>query len=133
MSEIAQRLARTRPDISLTVLGATLDDLNLMRSSNVFVTGAVAPGEFDDLADALGVGKLLVSTTRPLFGHPMLTAVRSSHLPAAYFDWSAGLVKTDKNDLPIDPGASMDEIVEALGRWIHNPEVVERNRSSLGA
>ena len=119
MSEIAGRLARTRPDISLTVLGATLDDLGLMRSGNIFVTGRVDPREFDDLADALGVGRLLISTTRPLFGHPILIAVQSSDLPAAYFDWSAGRVTAKAEDLPLDPGASLDEIVGGLARWIN--------------
>src|SRR5262249_49807993 len=123
ISEIALRLARTSPEISFTVLGSTRDDLSLMRSGNIFVTGTVEAAEFDHLADALGVGQLLVSTTRPLFGHPILTAVRSSHLPTAYFDWSAGQIKANENDLPIDPGASMEEIVETLGRWMRSPVV----------
>ena len=113
--------ARVQPDISFTVLGATFDDLILMRSGSVFVTGAIEAGEFDHMADAYGVGQLLVSTTRPLFGHPILSAVRSSHLPTAYFDWSSGHIKANKNDLPIDPGASMEEIVETLGQWMHSP------------
>ena len=121
MSEIARRLNRMRPLISVTVIGAALDDIDLMRSSNVFVTGMVSAEEFEREVDALGPGYLFVSTTRPLFGHPVLSAAHSSSLPTAYFDWSTGRIKPNKKDLPIDPGSSLDDIIGALDRWIPVP------------
>jgi hypothetical protein len=89
-----------------------------MRGGNVFVTGAVGAEEFERLVDALGVGQLFVNTTRPLFGHPVLSAVRSSPLPTAYFDWSMGRIRAKKKDLPIDPRSSLDDIISALSRWM---------------
>jgi GT2 family glycosyltransferase len=121
MSEIARRLNRMRPLISVTVIGAALDDIDLMRSANTFVTGAVSAEEFEREVDALGPGYLFVSTTRPLFGHPVLSAAHSSSLPTAYFDWSTGRIKPNKKDLPIDPGSSLDDIIGALDRWIPVP------------
>ncbi len=86
--ETARQLTRLRPDISLTVIGAALDDLGLMRGSTTFVTGTVEPEEFESLIRMLGVEYLFVCTTRPLFGHPILLTAFSSSLPTAYFDWS---------------------------------------------
>ena len=49
MHEIAHKFRSLRPDISITVIGATLDDIGLMRSDNVFVTGAIEAKEFESL------------------------------------------------------------------------------------
>jgi O-antigen biosynthesis protein len=118
VSETARQLSRLRPDMLMTVIGAALDDIGLMRSSNAFVTGAVDPEEFEDLVDALGVGHLFVSAARPVFGHPTLSIAFSSCLPTAYFDWSAGQCVPIKQDLAIDPRSSFAELIGALDRWI---------------
>jgi GT2 family glycosyltransferase len=118
MSEIARGLSQMRPPISVTIIGATLDDIDLMRRSSAFVTGAVSAEEFEAEAAALGLEYLFVSATQPLFGHPILSAAHSSPLPTAYFDWSGGHIKPQKKDLPIDPGSSLDDIIAALDRWI---------------
>ena len=107
-----------RPETSITVVGATLDDIGLMRSSDVFVTGAIDAEEFDSLTESLGLEYLFIAETRPLFGHPVLTAAKSSILPTAYFDWSKGRVKARKRDLSIDPAISLDGIVGALDQWM---------------
>lgn len=118
LGALAQALVEARPDVSITVIGATFDDINLMRQANVFVTAAIEPDEFERLIFSLGVGRLFVSATRPLFGHPILSAVRATCLPTAYFDWSNGCCKSNKRDLPIDPGASLGELVDAVSRWM---------------
>jgi hypothetical protein len=105
----------------VTVIGAALDDIGLMRSSSAFVTGRVEPGEFESLVDALGVEHLFVSTPRPLFGHPNLSIALSSRLPTAYFDWSAGRNIPKRKDLAIDPRSSFPDLVSALGRWMPEP------------
>ncbi len=121
MRETARQLGRLRPDISMTVIGATLDDIGLMRGSNAFVTGAVEPGEFEHLVDALGVEHLFVSTTQPIFGHPNLAIAFSSRLPSAYFDWSVGQSTPKKKDLAIDPRSSLADLIGALDRWMPKP------------
>ena len=77
MRQIAQGLNAVRPAVSITVLGTTLDEIGLMRSSKAFVTGAVEASEFDQLTNSLGVSHLFVSATAPLFGHPISAAVFS--------------------------------------------------------
>jgi GT2 family glycosyltransferase len=118
INEIARQLGKIRPDISITVIGAALDDIDLMRSSNVFVTGAVDPEEFEHLIDVLDVGNLFVSTTRPLFAHPILSIVSSFSLPTGYFDWSRGHVTSKKTDLPLDPRSPLDDLIGALSQWM---------------
>jgi GT2 family glycosyltransferase len=118
MNEIARSFAKTRRDVSITVIGATLDDIGLMRSSNAFVTGIVDADELDDVVNALGLGSLFLCTTGPLFGHPIQSVVFSSPLPVAYFDWSAGRIKPKKKDLPLDPKLSIADVMDGLSRWI---------------
>jgi O-antigen biosynthesis protein len=118
MMEIARALRGTHPDLSLTVLGATLDDIGLMRIGNTFVTGAVGPMEFGRVAKAYGLQALFVTVARPLYGHPILTRAFNSSLPTAFFDWSMGRCKTRRGDLSLDPHASLGDIIAALGRWM---------------
>ena len=118
MGAIAQNFIGVRPEVSFTVIGSTLDDLALMRRGHVFVTGAVDVEEFDDTVKAYGIDYLFFCTTRPLFGHPIQQAARSSFLPTAAFDWSMGRVKPKSNNLAIDPGSSLDELVAVLSRWM---------------
>jgi O-antigen biosynthesis protein len=118
ISETARELGRIRPDISMTVIGATLNDIELMRNSNAFVTGPVDPSEIEQLTATLGVKCLFISTTRPLFAHPILSAAFSSGVPTAYFDWSMGRSQSKKMDLAIDPRLSLEAIVSALNGWM---------------
>jgi O-antigen biosynthesis protein len=121
MREIARRLNKLRPTMAITIIGAVIDDIGLMRSTNAFVTGAVNAEEFEREVASLGLSHLFLCATQPLFGHPILLVAESSSLPTAYFDWSAGGIKPKKKDLPIDPGASLDDITSALDRWIAAP------------
>ena len=121
MCETARTFTGLRPDLSITVIGSTLDDIGLMRSSNVFVTGTIAAEEFEQVADALGVTNLFLTMTQPLFGHPISSVVLSSHLPIAYFDWSEGRNKPRKKDLPIPSRSSLDDLIGALTRWMAKP------------
>jgi hypothetical protein len=118
MTETVRVLSRVRPDVPITIIGATLDDIALMRNTSAFVTGAVAPDEFEQLVAALGVTCLFISTVRPLFFHPILSIVSSLSIPIAYFDWSMGCDKVRKNDLAIHPGTSLEDLVDGLKQWI---------------
>jgi hypothetical protein len=117
MGEIARAFSKIRPDLSILVIGATPNDMSLMQNANTFVTGAVDAKEVERLAESLGLERIFISTTRPLFGHPVISAVQSCLLPIAYFDWSKGRTKPDKDDLPINPNVSLDELVDALSEW----------------
>jgi GT2 family glycosyltransferase len=117
MSEVACALRITRPDVSLTILGATLDDIGLMRFGNTFVTGAVQPAELQHLVKMYELQSLFVSVTRPVFGHPLLVHCFRCSLPLAFFDWSMGRLTLTQGDLALDPRSSLTDIVTALGDW----------------
>jgi len=118
MSQIARWFRAERADVSLTVIGATFDDLGLMRIGNAFVTGAVDAAELERAIAAYALQCLFVSVARPLFGHSLLSLAFNLPLPVAYFDWSRGRLKARRGDLPLDPDASLDGILSALGRWM---------------
>ena len=120
MTETARQLSSIRPDIATTVIGATLDDVELMRSSKAFVTGTLDDQEFDHLVDTYGITNILISVTRPIFAHPILSRAALSHLPTAYFDWSAGRVKARKYDLAIDPKLPLSNLIGVLNDWMPN-------------
>jgi O-antigen biosynthesis protein len=121
MGEIARGVSKTRPDLSISIVGATPDDMTLMQNPNTFVTGAVEAKEFERLTVSLGLERIFITATQPLFGHPIMSAVQSCLLPIAYFDWSGGHSKPGKDDLPIDPNASLGELVDALSEWMLQP------------
>ena len=118
MREIAHALTDARPDVTVTVIGATLDDFSLMRIGNTHVTGAVHDADLEQVAESYRLDVLFASVTQPLFGHPLLTAAFNSSRPLAYFDWSMGRVKPTKGDLPLDPNLTLEAIVAELKRWM---------------
>jgi GT2 family glycosyltransferase len=123
MREIARQLDALRPNVSMTVIGAALDDIALMNGSSVFVTGAVEPHEFQRLVEILGVEQLLICAVRPIFGHPILSAAFSIGCPIAYFDWSPAQSTSKSKDLMISPRSSLAGIVSALDRWLPESKV----------
>jgi GT2 family glycosyltransferase len=118
IEQIARIFCSERPDVSFTVIGATLDDLGLMRIGNTFVTGGVGPADFTRMVKAHALQCLFVSVCRPLFGHELQSLAINSPLPVAYFDWSKGHATVRQGDLPIDPKATIDGIVSALRAWM---------------
>jgi len=118
IQEVARALSKRRPDVTIAVVGTTLDDRALMRRSGVFVTGPVHGGDFERVVTALGLGRLFVPATRPLFAHPTQSIAHSLSLPVAYFDWSKGRAKSSRKDLPIDPDCSFADLVGTLDQWM---------------
>ncbi|MGO9759154.1 MAG: glycosyltransferase family 2 protein [Roseiarcus sp.] len=119
--EIARAFRARRPEISITVLGATLDDLGLMRIGDVFVTGRVEVAEFERLIGASRLDALFLGLTEPLFGHPIVSLTHNARLPVAYRDWSAGVVEPRKGDLPIPARAPLDAVIDNLAQWLARP------------
>ena len=119
--DIACAFRLVRPDVSLTVLGTTFDDVGLMRIGNTFVTGAVDAWEFPHIVKAHGLQSLFLSVSRPIFGHPILLRCLRCVLPVAFFDWSLGRITPREGDLPLDPRSSLGDIVAALDHWLPMP------------
>ncbi len=116
--EIARAFRERRSDVSIVVIGATLDDLALMRLGNVFVTGRYEAAEFERLIRANRIGALFVNLSRPLFGHPVVAKALSARLPAAYRDWSAGGLEPRPGDLAIAARANLHAVADALVKWL---------------
>jgi O-antigen biosynthesis protein len=121
MGEVARIFSKIRPDLSISIIGATADDMSLMQNANTFVTGVVEAKDINRLAASLGLERVFISTTQPLFGHPIMSAIQSCSLPAAYFDWSRGRSKPSSKDLTINPNASLGELVDVLSEWMAHP------------
>jgi GT2 family glycosyltransferase len=118
MLDIALAFSRSRPNVSLLVLGETLDDLALLRVANTYVTGPLDATELGEAFRGYGLQALFLCTTLPLFGHPAQTVALNAPVRAAYFDWSAGRCRPRRGDLPIDPRASFQDVVSAIGAWV---------------
>jgi hypothetical protein len=118
MCQIARGLGQLRPDLSITIIGATVDDIDTMRSSNAFVTGAVGAEEFKRVVAAHNLGRLFIGSTQPLFGHPIQSAAQSLSVPIAYFDWSRGRIRPNRKDLAIDPYQSLTHFIDVLSHWM---------------
>ncbi|MDX8482951.1 glycosyltransferase [Mesorhizobium sp. VK24D] len=120
MRFLAGVLRERRADLSITVVGSTLDDYGLMRFGNTFVTGSVETAEFDWVLKSYSLQSLFLCATRPIFGHPLATLSLNSALPVAFFDWSLGRLTPRNGDLPIDPGSNLSNITSSLCDWLES-------------
>ncbi|WP_158814054.1 glycosyltransferase [Methylocapsa sp. S129] len=118
LGSIARAFTSARPEVFITVIGATLDDFNLMQFGNISVAGKVDENEFARVIEAYRLDALFVSAARPLFGHPAMSLAASSALPVSFLDWTMGEIKPRQGDLAIDPRSDLDAIVGALAKWI---------------
>lgn len=117
IAAVAKAADGKRPGPAIAVIGKTLNDLELMKNPNVSVTGAIDQDEIDDLLRHYGVKALLVGARRPVFGHPLIGALLASRFPVALFDWSAGRVAAERNNLLLDPALSNLEAAKAVRNW----------------
>jgi len=118
LQNLVRSLADEHSDLQIVVFGGTLNDLGLMRSDNVFVTGPVTATELADAIRFYQVQSLLLCGARPLFGHPLQNAALESGLPLASFDWVSGQRKAAKSGLALDPRASAGTLAGAVGQWM---------------
>lgn len=117
IQDMARTLNRELPERPIVVIGATIDDLALMRLDNVHVTGNVQAAERDQVLRQYDIGALVVPIQRPLFGHPAIAGF-AGRAPTASFDWSFGDVSPHPGDLALDPQATSSEINRSLVSWL---------------
>jgi GT2 family glycosyltransferase len=121
MDRVARALRRDRSGTEIVVIGHTLNDLELMKLGNVFVTGRIETKELDRTLRQYGVKAVFAVMRRPLFGHPMIAALAAADFPVALFDWSCGQTRAqaraDASDLVIDPYAPDEAVASRLKRW----------------
>ena len=129
LRSLSLHLSTAAPTIKIVVLGRTLDDLKLMQSTNLFVTGPIESGDIETLLQGHGIGKLLIGTTDPLFGHPLVAHAEAARLPTARLEWIRSTKAARKGDLHIDVSRPLEDIVEAVTRWVSS----KRPRHGIGA
>ena len=115
---IARTMRLANPEVSITVIGSTPNDLHLMQIDNTFVTGPIEPVDLDWVTQSYGPLALFLASTRPIFGHPITEFVFKSAIPVAFFDWSAGQLKPRKRDLALAPGTSLIQMTTLVRRWL---------------
>ena len=115
--DLARAIRLTHPELSIVVVGSTLDDLGLMKIGSVFVTGPVELEQIPRVVDHYGLAALFVATRRPQFGHPLTDGLAGSELPTAFFDWSFGAFPGKPSDLSLDPRATIEALAAALTGW----------------
>jgi GT2 family glycosyltransferase len=118
IATVARAFKGVRPDLTLTVLGTTLDDAALMRIGNTHVTGAVDDEKIETLYDSYDLDALFVCPTQPLFGHPHITSAWQSSRPIAYFDWSNGNVSSRPGDLALAAELAVDALLAEVDHWL---------------
>jgi O-antigen biosynthesis protein len=124
LSEDCQRLLATidatfAGSTDVVVLGRTLDDLELMKSASIFVTGSVPFDEFESVARHHNVSRIFLVSTKPLFGHPFQRYLSTRDFPLAYFDWSMGGLNGRPGDILLDPATDDREIAGQIKSWCH--------------
>lgn len=117
MQDLLRQAVQAKPDQAFVVIGATIDDFGLMASGNAFVSGELDDGDMAGVLRRYGIGRLVLPSRRPLFGHPVFVAAKASRLPMAFFDWSFGTQRPRRGDLAIDPRCDVEEAFAAIRDW----------------
>jgi len=116
MRDLALTLRRLAPELTVVVLGATLDDIGLMRIGNVFVSGAVEPEEIPSATHLYGIRALFAACPSSSPG-PRVAAAAAAPLPVAWLDRRPGRGGGD-NDIAVPPGCSGLELAARLHTWL---------------
>ena len=112
------RMFRLRDvDASIVVFGQCIDELGIMASGNIFVTGAVARHEYPQIIRQYGIGRLFSPYRTRRF--QMLDEVGAlCALQKGYFDWSFGSLEIDDGDLALDPRICVERAALEVGAWL---------------
>ena len=112
------RMFRLRDiDLSIIVLGQCVNELGVMASGNIFVTGAIAREEYPHVIRQYGIGRLLSPyRTRHFRMVDELGALCG--LQKGFFDWSFGALEIDHGDLALDPRICVDRAALEVGAWL---------------
>lgn len=102
----------------LVVIGATADDLGLLRAGGLMIIGAAMPGEIAPLAHRLRLSHMLAVSSGPNFGTPAGNALTGLDLPLAQFDWTRPTRATAPPDLWLSPDDDDEALAEQLAIWL---------------
>jgi hypothetical protein len=119
VSELSAQFAPFGADIRILVIGATLNDLSLMAAGNVYVTGAVAPGEMRAIAEIYRCAAVVLPYRGSGF-HALESGGDILACPRAFYDWSHGAYERRETDLALDPTLGSDTAAGEILRWLHS-------------
>ena len=109
-----------RIDVSIVVLGRCLDDLGVMESGRIFVTGVVGDDEYARVLRQYRISKLLSPYRTRYFG--LIDRLSAGFgLPKGYFDWSFGALDREPGDLALDPRICFERAAFEIGAWMTAP------------
>ena len=112
------RMFRLRDiDVSIVVLGLCVDELGIMASGNIFVTGAIALEQYPQVIRQYGVARLF-SPYRTRHFRMVDDLGALCGLQKGYFDWSFGALEIDDGDLALDPRICVERAALEVGAWV---------------
>lgn len=132
LKALCTHLKHLRPELDMVVLGRTSDDLGLMKSDRVFVTGPINAEELADLTARHRITHLLIGPRQPLFGHPLQLAAHALPLPAARFDWTRREEDADNAEMRLSAERDAGDLARQLARWITTPSRLASLQSTHG-
>lgn len=123
---VALATALRRPTSALPcviVLGASANELWLLRQGGVMITGALDQSELDAVVGRYGITHLFALSSSAIFGAPIVAAAGRCGRPLAQFDWRIGKLEPDgamrRSDcLALDPASSDRDIVDRITQWM---------------
>jgi hypothetical protein len=108
---------RQRIRASIVVLGRCLNDLGVMESGRVFVTGVISDDEYARVLRQYRINKLFSPYRTRHFG--LIDRLSADfELRKGYFDWSFGTLDRDPGDLAIDPRVCFELAALEIGVWM---------------
>ena len=108
---------RQRINASIVVLGQCQQDLGVMESGRVFVTGVIADDEYARVLRQYRISKLFSPYRTRHFG--LIDRLSADFdLRKGYFDWSFGTLDRDPGDLTLDPRICFELAALEIGVWM---------------
>jgi GT2 family glycosyltransferase len=123
---LAREYLRRGDPTHILVLGRCANDLEVMATANVFVTGEIAASDYDRLIRQCEVRALILPYRTSFFG--LVDRLSQLHdLPMSYFDWSFALMPAKSGDLALDPRLCDAKAARRMADW---GRMADRSRSN---
>ena len=104
-------------DVPIVVLGQCINEIGVMASGNVFVTGSIEREDYAQVVGQYRVARLLLPYRTCHFGLVDELGAQSG-LSKGYFDWSFGGLEVDQNDLALDPRICAERAALEVAEWL---------------
>ena len=114
---ISQLFEEHRIHASVIALGHCVDDLEVMSSGRIFVTGGIGEEEYGRTLRHYRIAHLFSPYRTRHFG--LVDRLSAAFgVPKGYFDWSFGALDVEAGDLALDPRICFERAAREIGEWI---------------